>query len=214
MPAYRTPLHPYDGAVGADLLLAVPAYLLGTFPTAQVVARRAGHDPTLEGSGNPGASNVYRLAGRRAGAAVFAGDAAKGALAAGVGLMIGGRDLALVTGAAAVLGHVFPATRRFRGGKGVATAAGLAIVLFPLVSLVLAAAWLTVAKGARKASLASLVAAAGLPAGVAVSGRPGREVAAAAAVTLLVVSRHAGNIGRLLRREEATLDAGSSSRAR
>jgi glycerol-3-phosphate acyltransferase PlsY len=195
-----------------ELLLAVPAYALGTFPTAQLVARRAGHDPTAEGSGNPGASNVYRLAGRRAGAAVFAGDLAKGLVATAAGLAVGGRDLAVVTGAAAVLGHIFPVTRGLRGGKGVATAAGLAIVLYPAVSAVLAAVWVAVAKGAGKASLASLAAAAGLPVGVAVSGRPAWEVGATVALTALVVARHRENIGRLLRREEQPLQTPGAGR--
>jgi len=191
--------------VGPEVLLAVPAYLLGTFPSAHLVARRAGHDPTAEGSGNPGASNVYRIAGRRAGAAVFASDLAKGLAATGVGLAVDGRDLALVMGAAAVVGHTFPATRSFRGGKGVATAAGMAIVLFPLVSLGLAGLWAAVAKGAGKASLASLVTAVGLPAGVAATGRPAWEVGGAAALSALVVLRHRANIGRLLRNEERSL---------
>ena len=66
-------------------LLVVPAYLLGTFPTAILVGRREGRDPTQEGSGNPGASNTFRTMGRRAGAIVLLGDVAKGALAAGDG---------------------------------------------------------------------------------------------------------------------------------
>jgi glycerol-3-phosphate acyltransferase PlsY len=198
-------LRPYDGAVGADLLLAVPAYFVGTFPTAQVVAHRVGHDPTAEGSGNPGASNVYRVAGRRAGAIVLAGDVAKGVIATGTGLAVGGRRLALVTGTAAVLGHVFPLTRGFRGGKGVATAAGMAGVMFPAVSTLLAGVWLGVARGAKKASLASLAAAVGFPLGVAATGRPRSEVAVATALTAVVVLRHADNIGRLLRNEERSL---------
>ena len=70
-------------------LLVVPAYLLGTFPTAILVGRREGRDPTQEGSGNPGASNTFRTMGRRAGAIVLLGDVAKGALAAGMGLATG-----------------------------------------------------------------------------------------------------------------------------
>ena len=191
--------------MGPDLLLVAPAYVLGTFPTAQLVARRAGRDPTAEGSGNPGATNVYRLAGRRAGAAVLAGDFAKGALATAAGLRVGGRDLAMATGGAAVLGHIFPITRGFRGGKGVATAAGLAVVLHPMVSAVLAAVWVAVAKGAGKSSLASLAAAGGLPLGVAAAGRPRWEVLAAAALSAVVAVRHRANIGRLLRNEERSL---------
>src|SRR2546421_3853856 len=80
---------PYDGQVGSAGLVAL-SYLLGTFPTALIVARLAGYDPTTEGSRNPGASNVYRLAGARAGLAVFLGDAAKGAAAAAIGRAAGG----------------------------------------------------------------------------------------------------------------------------
>jgi glycerol-3-phosphate acyltransferase PlsY len=73
-------------------VVVVPcAYLLGTFPAAQLVGGARGHDPTREGSGNPGASNVYRLAGRRAGATVFALDLVKGALATGAGYALDGR---------------------------------------------------------------------------------------------------------------------------
>ena len=112
-------------------LLVVPAYLLGTFPTAILVGRREGRDPTQEGSGNPGASNTFRTMGRRAGAIVLAGDVAKGALAAAAGLATGHRAVGVACGLAAVLGHVYPVTRGFRGGKGVATGAGMAIVLLP-----------------------------------------------------------------------------------
>jgi glycerol-3-phosphate acyltransferase PlsY len=103
-----------------EVLVVALGYLLGTIPTAELVGRRAGHDPTLEGSGNPGASNVFRTVGARAGALVFAGDVVKGMVATGIGLAAGDRMLALVCGAAAVVGHIAPVTRRFRGGKGVA----------------------------------------------------------------------------------------------
>src|SRR5262245_37826379 len=110
----RTPCSYHDGVIHDALVVAV-GYVLGTLPFAQVVAGRLGHDPTLEGSGNPGASNVFRTAGRGAGVAVFALDALKGMAAVAVGWVFGGRDLALVAGVAAVVGHVFPVTRGFRG---------------------------------------------------------------------------------------------------
>jgi glycerol-3-phosphate acyltransferase PlsY len=198
----------YDGGVGLAAVLVPASYFLGTFPTAALVARRAGHDPSREGSGNPGASNVYRIAGTRAGLAVFAGDLAKGVVATGAGLAAGGRGLAMACGAAAVVGHCFPAPRRFRGGRGVATAAGMACVLFPALSALLLVGWVVVAKAARKASLASLSVAVALPVLVAATGRAGREVAAVAAVSLLVVGRHAGNLRRLVRGEERELRAG------
>jgi glycerol-3-phosphate acyltransferase PlsY len=186
-------------------VLLVPAYLLGTFPTAILVGRRAGRDPTQEGSGNPGASNAYRTMGRRAGVLVLAGDLSKGAVAAGLGLGTGNRAVAVGCGLAAVVGHVLPATRGWRGGKGVATAAGMAIVLVPVVAAVLAVVWAVVARVTGTASVASLAIAAGLPVGAAVAGRPAGEVAACAAVGVLVVLRHRENLDRLRRGEERTL---------
>ena len=196
MPAYHC-------AVKA-LVVAV-AYLLGTVPTALLVGRRLGRDPTREGSGNPGASNVYRTAGPRAGAVVFAGDLLKGIVATGLGLAAGGRLLGLACGAAAVVGHVLPVTRRLRGGKGVATASGLVVVLDPLLAAVVGLGWLVLARVSGTASLASLAAAALLPAGFALRGRPLAEVVGLAAVAAVVVARHAGNIGRLVRGDERPL---------
>jgi acyl phosphate:glycerol-3-phosphate acyltransferase len=196
-------------------VLLVAAYLLGTFPTAVLVARRLGHDPTREGSGNPGASNVYRLAGRRAGLAVFAGDLVKGALAAGVGLAVGGRPLALACGAAAVLGHVAPVTRGFRGGRGVATGAGVAVVLYPLLAVPIAVLWALVVRVSGKASLASLVVVVAVPVTLVLIGRPAWELAGVAGIAALVALRHAGNIGRLLRGEERSIrSAGGTTKGR
>src|SRR5829696_8206095 len=115
-------------------LLVAGSYLVGLAPTAQVTSRRLGHDPSREGSGNPGASNVYRTAGSTAGALVLAGDVVKGIVPTMVGRKLGGRRLGLACGSAAVAGHVAPVTRRFRGGKGVATAAGLSLALDPGVT--------------------------------------------------------------------------------
>lgn len=197
----------FEVPLALAICVVLGAYVLGTLPTALLVGRRRGVDPTATGSGNPGASNVYRLLGRRAGAAVLAGDLLKGVVAALVGMAVGGRALALAAGLAAVLGHVAPVTRRFRGGKGVATAGGVALVLWPLVSLALVVVFVVVARLSRTASVASLSMAAGLPLGVAASGRQVAEVLAAAALTALVVVRHAGNIRRLARGEERTARA-------
>jgi len=190
-----------------EALLVAVGYLLGTIPTAQLVGRRVGRDPTREGSGNPGASNVYRTAGARAGAAGFAGDLLKGVVATALGLAVGGRALGLACGAAAVVGHIAPITRRFRGGKGVATACGLGVVLYPVLTLVAAVVWGITVKLTKKASLASLAVVVLVPVGVAVTGRPAVEVVGVVAVAVLVVARHAGNIRRLARGEERWLSA-------
>jgi glycerol-3-phosphate acyltransferase PlsY len=199
---------PYDGAVGVGAGgLLVLSYLLGTFPTAQLVARFAGHDPTREGSGNPGASNVYRLAGPRAGLAVFLGDAAKGAVAAGVGRAVGGPPLALACGVAAVLGHVFPVFRGFRGGRGVATAAGTVAVIEPIVAMPFVAVWLLIARLTGRASAASLVVIGATPVVVLALDRPAWEKLGMAGLAAIVVARHAGNLVRLARGEEPALEA-------
>src|SRR5690606_16750765 len=195
-------MRPVSSGPVLSSVVVVVAYVLGTLPSAAVVAGRAGHDATREGSNNPGASNVYRIAGRRAGVVVLALDVAKGAAATGLGWAVGGRTLACLAGGAAVLGHVVPLTRGFRGGKGVATAGGMALVLWPPVSLVLLAVFVVLALTVRIASVGSLAMAVGLPIGVALTTARRVEVAVAVAVAVLVVARHHENIGRLLRGEE------------
>jgi glycerol-3-phosphate acyltransferase PlsY len=189
----------------AIVLLVPVAWLLGTFPSAQLVTRGRGHDILSEGSGNPGASNVFRLFGWRAGALVLLLDFAKGAVAAGAGLAIGGRVGAFALGVAAMVGHIVPLYRK--GGKGVATGAGVLIVLYPLVVAGLAVVWLVVARVFHKASLASLLVTVLFPIAVLVLGYDKWEVAVLGALAVLVLVRHAANIRRLLRREENDLGA-------
>jgi len=180
------------------IVVTVGAYGVGSFPTAQIVGRRLGRDPTREGSGNPGATNVYRTAGRRAGALVGVVDVCKGAAPTALGYLVDGRPLATVAWIAAVAGHVLPLTRRLRGGKGVATAAGGAAVLHPFVALALGIVFAVVARTTHRASLGSLAIAVLLPVGVAVHGRPAWEVVAASALGALVLVRHGANVRRLL----------------
>ena len=183
------------------------AYMVGTFPSAHLVARRRGVDVTTAGSGNPGASNVGRLLGRRAGVLVFVLDALKGAVPALIGAALEGRGAGLALGGAALAGHVFPATRGWRGGKGVATAGGVCAALYPVVGAVVIGLWLVAAKLTRTASLASLVATLAVPAGLVISGRPWGELVGVAAMALLIVVRHRTNLARLVRGDELALSS-------
>ena len=193
-----------------DVAVVLAAYLLGTFPTAVLVA---GSRVTSEGSGNPGASNVYRLAGAKAGAIVFVGDLAKGALGTIAGRLLGdgelvgtdGLELAGACAVAVVLGHCFPVFRRFRGGKGVATAGGAVLALDPLVAIGAAIVWFLVARVAKRASVASLLAAVGVPVAVVALARPAPVIIAVLGLAGIVLGRHTENITRLVRGEEHTV---------
>jgi glycerol-3-phosphate acyltransferase PlsY len=184
------------------LLLLIPAYLLGTFPSAVLVARAGGHDVTAEGSKNPGASNVARLMGWKAGLVVLVADFAKGAVASGVGLAVAGRGGAFALGVAAVLGHMFPVTRRFKGGKGVATAGGMLVVLYPWIVVVLGVVWFLVARVLKLASVGSLLCAALFPVLVAIGGYGVEETVLIAALAVVVIARHAANVRRLVQGSE------------
>jgi glycerol-3-phosphate acyltransferase PlsY len=186
-------------------LLVPVAWLLGTFPSALLVARAHGRDILKEGSGNPGASNVARLLGWRAGALVLLLDFSKGAIAAGVGMLVGGRAGACALAVAAVVGHTFPIYRK--GGKGVATAGGALVVLYPLIVVGLGVVWFVVARVLHKASLASLLTTVLFPVAVGVFGYDVWEIVVVAALAVLVIIRHLGNIRRLLRRQEIDLGA-------
>jgi acyl phosphate:glycerol-3-phosphate acyltransferase len=188
--------------IAAALALVPLAYLLGTFPSAVMVARSRGVDVLTQGSGNPGASNVARLLGTSWGALVFLLDALKGALPAVCGLALDTRPGAYVLVTAAVLGHMFPATRHFRGGKGVATMAGAVLPLHPLTFLTLLIVWIAARVITRKASLASLLITIGLPIGVAIAGGPAWEIVCVVALSALVLLRHIDNIKRLIGRRE------------
>lgn len=183
-------------------LLLLPAYALGTFPSAVWIARSRGVDITQVGSGNPGASNISRTLGKPWGVLVFVLDGLKGAIPAAAGVLLDDRKLAWAMVAASVLGHMFPVTRRFKGGKGVATTAGGALVLQLWVAASLFVLWYAVLKLTKKASAASLAIMVGLPVGVAITGTAGWEIATIIAINALVFVRHIGNIKRLLTGKE------------
>jgi glycerol-3-phosphate acyltransferase PlsY len=140
----------------ALFILFPVAYMLGTFPSALLIANARGVDITAAGSGNPGAANIGRTLGRKLGVLVFLLDGLKGAISTAVGYAFAGYAGALTLVFAAVIGHIFPVTRKFKGGKGVATAGGGMIALYPWIGLAMTVLWLLVAKVTKKASLGSL----------------------------------------------------------
>ena len=174
----------------------VGGYLLGTLPSAIIVARAKGVDITTFGSGNPGASNVARAIGWRYGSIVFALDAAKGAIPAL--LLLGHRPSASICGAVAIVGHIFPATRGFKGGKGIATGAGVLLVLHPLIMIISAVSWIAIMKLSKKASVASIVVVPLVIVLLIVTGKPAWEIFAFIGIGLLIEIRHLSNIKRLL----------------
>lgn len=182
---------------------AVIGYLLGSLPFGYLVARAHGVDIFKAGSGNPGATNVKRVLGARAGNTVLALDMVKGAVATAWPLlpMIAAPRpmvLALVGVVAAVVGHSFSVFTKFRGGKGVATAAGGLVVLMPLACGIAGVTWVVVFYAFRYVSLASILAAVAivtagwlLPYHVTIS-------VIASVLGGFVILRHHENIGRLL----------------
>jgi glycerol-3-phosphate acyltransferase PlsY len=176
------------------VIAIIIAYFCGTLPIAILIAKSKGIDITTFGSGNPGASNVARALGTKYGVLVFVGDALKGTLP--VLALLSNRPIAYACAAATVLGHVFPITRKFKGGKGVATGAGSLLPLHPFLLIGSALVWLLVTKVTKKASIASIAIVPALA--FIMSGTPGWEIFALVGIGALVEVRHASNIKRLL----------------
>lgn len=186
-------------------VLLIVAYVLGTFPSATMIARGNGIDISTFGSGNPGASNVTRALGWRVGIWVYVLDALKGAVATGLALGFDGRPAAYWCGVAAVLGHMFPVFRRFAGGKGVATGSGVLLVLHPIIAPFALVLWWVVSKVTGKAAVGSMIAVALVPVGLAVLGRPAWEYIAVAGLSALILAKHWRNFVRIVKREEPAL---------
>ena len=193
------------------LVLVLAAYFAGSLPTSYVVGKAfGGLDLRREGSGNLGATNVYRAMGWRVAVPVALVDIAKGWLPAWGFPMLDGATAdgwAVAYGAAAIVGHTFSCWVRFRGGKGVATAGGAFLALAPLAVLVAALTWVLILAARGLVSLASIGAAVALPATVlarSALGHPTDPWIAGFAVLagVFIVWAHRSNIGRLLRGEE------------
>jgi len=196
---------PYIGAVSTFVVggfIMVAAYFSGSFPTASIVGLLSGHDHSKEGSGNPGASNVWRTSGATYGVITVVVDVLKGLLPVLAALVLATRPWAAGAWAAATVGHVVPIARWRSGGKGVATAAGGALVLYPLLSLPLVAVFAIVVRLTKRASVGSLVITILLVVGVGFLHDYIAEVIAAIAVAAVIIYRHRSNIGRLLSGDE------------
>lgn len=188
------------------LLALLAAYVIGSLDFAVVVGRMHGVDIHQVGSGNPGTANVLRTLGRGPAVMVFAGDMLKGVVAAAIGMLVGGGDplgvWAFAAGLAAVVGHCYPVFHRFRGGKGVATAAGVVMFTLPIAGLALAALWGAVVLVTRVSATGSLaLAVASVPAALW-QGLSGIPLILLALTFLLVVWRHRPNIKRLVAGDE------------
>jgi glycerol-3-phosphate acyltransferase PlsY len=199
------------------LIVSATGYLFGSCPNGYLVSRSRGVDIRKHGSGNIGATNVLRVLGKRWGYLVFALDALKGFAAVRIGFAVGDAAmtpgashpemLGIAAGLSCILGHTFPVWLHFRGGKGVATSAGVLLGLMPLAVISVFAVWLILFQTTRYVSVASIGAAVALPLFVAFYLRLGMLAGASALpfsilIAAVVVWRHRSNMKRLIHGEE------------
>jgi glycerol-3-phosphate acyltransferase PlsY len=194
--------------VTAALLIA--SYLLGSIPTSYILGRVVrGIDLRQHGSGNLGATNAFRVLGWRIAVPVLAVDVAKGWAPTYFFPLWDGRaapEWALAYGAVAVLGHVYSVWVGFRGGKGVATGAGVFLALAPAALLAAFAVWVLLVLATRIVSVASIAAALVVPVAVFVTQGSGPVLWLAVALAVFIVYAHRANVRRLLRGEERRLE--------
>lgn len=194
------------------VLAVVAGYLAGSIPFGLLLTRLAGlGDIRRVGSGNIGATNVLRTGNKGLAALTLLLDGGKGALAV-LAIEQGGETAGLIAGVAAVIGHNFPLWLRFRGGKGVATTIGVLLALAWPVGMLTCAVWLLTALVSRYSSLAALTALAVSPL-LMLALADGPKAIAAFLLAILGFVRHAGNIGRLRRREESKIHLGRRTAA-
>ncbi|MEI8040633.1 MAG: glycerol-3-phosphate 1-O-acyltransferase PlsY [Verrucomicrobiota bacterium] len=190
------------------IVTLVIAYLLGSIPTGFLVAKARGVDIRAVGSGNIGATNVFRILGRTAGILVLLVDAAKGWLAVSVvASWVGGWThasptagvwMALVAGVAAILGHNYTCWLHFKGGKGIATSAGVLVALVPAALLIVLGIWIVVFAVSRYVSLASICAALALPFAAWLHHESRTIIIVTFALAALAIYKHKANIKRLM----------------
>ncbi|MGH7961100.1 MAG: glycerol-3-phosphate 1-O-acyltransferase PlsY [Candidatus Binatia bacterium] len=191
------------------VVVALLAYLCGSIPTGVLITRRQGISLREVGSGNIGATNVARSAGRKAGLFTLLGDAAKGLVPVLIVRFLGLGEAALVCAAvAALLGHIFSPFLGFSGGKGVATGLGVFLGLAPQAILLALLFFLVTFALSRIVSLASLVATAVTPLLLFLLAYPDGHIIAGTIIALLIILRHRENIVRLWNGQEPRFHLG------
>jgi glycerol-3-phosphate acyltransferase PlsY len=194
------------------LFVSVFAYLCGAIPTGVIITNRLGIDVRKVGSGNIGATNVARSAGKTAGALTLLGDAAKGLIPVLIVRALHLGETALVCAAvAALLGHLFSPFLGFSGGKGVATGLGVFLGLAPAATLLALFFFGVTFAVSRIVSLASLVAAGATPILLLTLSYPWGHVIAGVVIAGLIIVRHQENIARLLKGQEAKFSSKKSA---
>jgi len=193
-----------------DYLLIPGGYLFGSISTAVIVCKLMSlPDPRTEGSGNPGATNVARLGGKKAAALTLTGDMLKGLIPVLIGHAMQASPVILAaTALAAFLGHLYPIFFGFRGGKGVATALGVIYGLYWPVGLLTTAIWLAMALLFRYSSLAALIAMLLAPLGFMWLWPEPPVIIAMVVMTVLLYWRHRSNIANLLSGKEGKIGFG------
>ena len=191
------------------IVAAVLGYFTGSIPTGYLVGRAKGIDVRKVGSGNIGATNAFRILGKPAGTFVLLVDAIKGYLACTLvvdlvlmlrlsGPAVPNREtLAIIGGIAAILGHNFTCWLRFKGGKGIATSAGVLLALVPAALLIVFALWGIVFAASKYVSLASIAAAVALPFAVWQTGGSGQMLGVTTFMSVLAIIKHRANMVRL-----------------
>ena len=195
-----------------EISLIVAAYLIGSISAAIVVCKLMGlPDPRSQGSGNPGATNVLRVGGKKAAAITLFGDMLKGFLPVLVGKLLGVSDLALaIVGFVAFIGHLYPVFFGFKGGKGVATMLGVLFGWHWAVGLATALTWLVMAKVFKISSLSALVATLLAPLYIyLIMGKTLPIIISASIMTLILFIRHRSNIRNLFTGKEGKIGGGS-----
>lgn len=194
-----------------EIILILFGYLLGSVPTGFILGSMAGVDVRKAGSGNVGATNVARVAGKRQGILTLIGDTAKGVVPVILALQMGANlTTTVMAGAAAFVGHLYPVFLKFRGGKGVATALGVFVALAPVAALVLILMFIAIALSSRIVSVGSIATAMAAPLILWLFSYPPIVVGMAVFIAAAITLRHRSNIQRLLNGTEPRFGSANS----